>query len=35
MGRRVLQVIDDPVLLAHVIELLESPAAPQHDTVTQ
>jgi thioredoxin-like negative regulator of GroEL len=35
MGRRVLQVIDDPVLLAHLIELLESPAAPQHDTVTQ
>jgi tetratricopeptide (TPR) repeat protein len=35
MGRRALQVIDDPVLLAHLIELLESPAAPQHDTVTQ
>jgi tetratricopeptide (TPR) repeat protein len=35
MGRRALQVIDDPVLLAHLIELLESPAAPEHDTVTQ
>ena len=35
MGRQALQVIDDPVLLAHLIELLESPAASQHDTVTQ
>jgi len=27
-GRRTLQVIDDPVLLAHLIEVLESPAGP-------
>jgi tetratricopeptide (TPR) repeat protein len=35
MGRQTLQVIDDPVLLAHLVEVLESPAAPHHDTVTQ
>ena len=27
-GRRTLEVIDDPLLLAHLIDVLESPAAP-------
>jgi thioredoxin-like negative regulator of GroEL len=27
-GRRTLEVIDDPLLLAHLVDVLESPAAP-------
>jgi thioredoxin-like negative regulator of GroEL len=29
-GRRTLEVIDDPLLLAHLVDVLESPAAPTH-----
>ncbi len=35
MGRQTLRVIDDPMLLAHLIEVLESPASPHHETVTR